>query len=243
MDQLAIALDVETTGLIEPQVIQLAQTDPFAWNFHLGVDTHTCRYKPTKPIEPGAMAVHRIIAEDLAQEPDWPGWQAPPQVAYLIGHFIDSDWEALGKPDMRRICTGALAKRLWPDLGSYKLSALIFHLYEAGEARKMTELAHDARTDVHLSLLLLDHLLWDIPQVQSLEGLWLFCEDARIPLRIGFSKFGPKNGQPGTLYTEIPDGMLKWIIDPIRVAEMDRYEVIATRRELQRRTDAGIRVG
>lgn len=234
MDQ-AIILDVETTGLIEPQVIQLAQTAPFEYNGHTATRVSVTRFKPTKPIEPGAMAIHRIIAEDLADAPDWPGWDKPQQVGYLIGHVIDSDWAAIGKPEIRLIDTCAMAKRKWDALGSYKLTALIFSLYESAEARRMTENAHDAATDVNLTILVLDHLLYELPHIGSFEQLWQYSEEARIPLRIGFSKFGPKNGQPGTLYTDIPDGMLKWIIDPVRVADMDRYEVIATKRELQRR--------
>lgn len=234
MDQ-AIVLDVETTGLVEPQIIQLAQTTPFEYDKHAGTRVDVTRYKPTKAIEPGAMAVHRIIAEDLADAPDWPGWEKPQQVQYLIGHMIDSDWAAIGKPDIRLIDTCIMAKRKWDALGTYKLTALIFHLYEAAEARRMTENAHDAETDVNLTVLVLDHLMYELPHITSFEQLWQYSEEARIPLRIGFSKFGPKNGQPGTLYADIPDGMLKWIIDPARVADMDRYEVVATKRELHRR--------
>lgn len=235
MDQLAIVLDVETTGLVEPQVIQIAQTAPFPFNQHATTAVTVTRFKPTKPIEPGAMAVHRIIAEDLADAPDWPGWQKPEQVQYLIGHVVDSDWAAIGKPDIRRICTHAIAKRCWDGLGSYKLTALIFHLYAAAEARRMTQLAHDAEVDVGLTACVLDHLLWELPGVTTFEQLWQYSEEARIPLRIGFSKYGPKNGQPGTLYTDVPTGMLKWIVDPIRVNDMDAMEVVATRRELTRR--------
>lgn len=234
MDQ-AIVLDVETTGLIEPQVIQLAQTTPFEYDKHASAAVNVTWYKNTKPIEPGAMAVHRIIAEDLADKPDWPGWDKPQQVRYLIGHMIDSDWAAIGQPDMRLIDTCIMAKRKWDGLGTYRLAALIFHLYAAAEARRMTENAHEAATDVNLTILVLDHLMYELPHIGSFEQLWQYSEEARIPIRIGFSKFGPKNGQPGTLYTDIPDGMLKWIIDPCRVNEMDRYEVIATKRELHRR--------
>lgn len=234
MDQ-AIILDVETTGLIEPQVIQLAQTAPFEYGNHVGAEVRVTWYKNTKPIEPGAMAVHRIIAEDLADKPDWPGWEKPQQAGYLIGHVIDSDWAALGKPDIRRIDTCAMAKRQWDGLGSYRQEALIFHLYEAAEARRMTENAHDAEVDISLTACLLDHLMWELSHIHSFEELWRHSEDCRIPLRIGFTKLGPKNGKPGTLYTDVPDGMLKWIIDPSRVADMDQYEVIATKRELHRR--------
>lgn len=228
----AMVLDVETTGLDEPQVIQLASKGPFEWGLHGStVEVVTQRFKPTKAIEPGAMAVHRIIASDLESAPAWEGWE--PSCPYLIGHGVDSDWRALGSPaGVKLIDTLALAKHLWDGLGSYKLTALIFHLFEPHAARGLTTNAHDAATDVDLTCLLLDHLLWEIPGVQDFESLWKFSEQARIPLRIGFSKYGPKNGKPGTLYSEVPAGMLRWIIDPQRVNDMDPWEVKAAKRQL-----------
>lgn len=232
--QQAIVLDTETTGLDEPEVIELVRKGPFDWGQHSDptVQLFHTRYKPSKPIEPGAMAVHRIIPGDLDGCPPWIGWTKPEAVGYMIGHKIDHDWTSLGKPDVKRICTLAMAKNLWDGLGSYNLTALIFHLFEPSTARQLTENAHEAETDVHLTCLLLDHLLWEIPAVQDFESLWKFSEQARIPLRIGFSKFGPKNGKPGTLYSEVPEGMLRWIIDPQRVNDMDPWEVKAAKRQL-----------
>lgn len=235
--QQAVVLDVETTGLVDPVPIELVQKAPIPWGEHLSesIELVGCRYKNTKPIEPGAMAVHRIIPADLEGYEPWPGWRKPLGVEYLIGHHVDSDWAAIGKPDIKLIDTLSIAKHLWDGLGTYRLTALIFHLYEPAYARQITEKAHEASQDVLLTCLLLDHLLYEIPQVTDFEALWQFSEQARIPLRIGFSKYGPKNGQPGTLYAEVPTGMLKWIIDERRVAEMDEWEVKATRRELHRR--------
>jgi exodeoxyribonuclease X len=157
-------------------------------------------------------------------------------VDYLIGHNIDSDWRALGSPEVKRICTLAMAKHLWPELGSYKLAALIFHLYEPATARELTQNAHAAETDLHLTATLLDHLLWELgASVSDWESLWAFSEAARIPVRIGFSKYGPKNGLPGMLYSEVPSGMLKWICDPVRVQDMDPWEVKAAQAQLRLR--------
>lgn len=236
----AMILDTELTGLDEPDVIQLAAKGPLEFGRNSAWATgEVLHFKPRKPITIGAMATHRIIPEDLETYPVWPGSYAlPPQVGYLIGHGIDIDWAAIGAPaHIKRICTLALAKRYWPDLDSYKLVALMFHLVSAPTAREMTANAHNAAVDITLTEFVLDNLIDEInrqrggalPHVQSWETLWEISEAARIPLRMGFSK------HKGMLYTEVPTGMLEWMVDPVRVNDMDPWEVKAARIQLQAR--------
>jgi exodeoxyribonuclease X len=238
----AMILDTELTGLHEPDVIQLAAKGPMEFESWHEAPVQVLHFKPRKPITPGAMAVHRIIPEDLEAYPAWQGWHLLPNgVQYVIGHGVDIDWTAIGAPhNVRRICTLALAKRYWPDLDSYKLVALIYHLISPATARDLTTNAHNAAVDINLTEFILDNLIQEIntarggvhPHVQSWETLWEISEAARIPLRIGFSKYGPKNGQPGTLYSEVPVGMLRWICDPVRINEMDPWEVKAAQQQL-----------
>lgn len=239
---MALILDTEGTGLDEPDVIQLAYKGPITYGQPDIPGAEVLHFKPRahKPISIGAMATHRIIMDDLQGYPTWPGSYAlPTEVGYLIGHQIDFDWKSIGSPpSVRRICTMALAKRYWPDLDSYKLTSLIFHLVDAKSAREMTANAHNAAQDIYLTEFVLDNLLVDIRRdnilnnVESWEDLWNISEDARVPLRIGFSKYGPKNGKPGTLYSEVPLGMLRWIVDPQRVNDMDPWEVKAARQQI-----------
>lgn len=234
----AMILDTETSGLDEPDVIQLAARGPL--EFHVpwaDAPTQTLHFKPRKPIEPAAMATHHIIMEDLEGFPEWAGYWIPPiEVHYLIGHKIDFDWKAIGSPLIKLIDTEAIARHVWPDLGSYRLTALIYHLFKAAEAREMTKNAHIASVDIYLAEVLLDHLLSELigagKVIQSWEDLWRISEESRIPLRIGFSKYGPKNGKPGTLYSEVPLGMLRWIVDPQRVKDMDPWEVKAAQQQI-----------
>lgn len=241
----AMILDTELTGLFEPDVIQLAAKGPMPFPHWHAASTELLHFQPRKPITIGAMATHRIIPEDIEGYPVWPGSYAlPADVTYLIGHGVDIDWAAIGAPaNVKRICTLALARRYWPDLDSYRLVALMFHLVSPAAAREMTTNAHSASVDISLTEFVLDNLIDEInrqrggllPHVQSWETLWEISEASRIPIRIGFSKYGPKNGQPGTLYSEVPTGMLKWIVDPVRVNDMDPWEVKAARLQLEAR--------
>ena len=38
----------------------------------------------------------------------------PPDAEYIIGHNVDFDWKALGQPNVKRICTQALARHGCP---------------------------------------------------------------------------------------------------------------------------------
>lgn len=246
----AMILDTELTGLHEPDVIQLAAKGPLLFErWHEGTNiVEHWQPRPNKPMTIGAMATHRIVPDDLLGYPVWPGsYPLPQEVNYLIGHGIDIDWTAIGAPPyVKRICTLALAKRYWPDLDSYKLTALIYHLVSPATAREMTANAHVASVDIALAEFVLDSLISEInesrggliPHVQSWETLWEISEAARIPLRIGFSKYGrnTKLGGPlGMLYSEIPLGMLRWICDPVRINEMDPWEVKAAQQQLAMR--------
>lgn len=240
---LALVIDTETTGLKEPQVIELATRGPIDW-MDLTSEAHPIqveRFRPSKAIEAGAMATHRILDIDLVGKPDSPkSWRPPPEVKYLIGHKVDSDWEALGRPPgLQLIDTLVLARRIWENEPSHKLSTMMYVLFDPVTARDMTEKAHEAETDVMNCCVLLDACIYELQNrgltCASWEDLARITEDYRVPIRIGFSKFGPKNGNPGTLYTEVPTSMLEWIINPVRVADMDKYEVIACERQLRER--------
>lgn len=238
---LALILDTETTGLYEPDVIQLACKGPLQFGGGWGLAASTLEhFRPRKPIEPAAMATHRIILSDLESSPTWTGsWDVPQDARYLIGHGIDFDWKVIGSPTIRRICTLAIARFMWPDLQSHKLTALMYHLFVADAAREMTTNAHVASVDITLTEILLDHLLAEINEgpeklVTSWETLWLFSENARIPLRLDFGKHGPQpdKGQPlGLLYTEAPRSYLHWMCDQ---ADMDPWKLLAAKRVLGR---------
>jgi len=232
----AILADVETTGLDEPDVIQLAYSKPFTWGEEITVHDYTVKmFKPRKLISPGAKAAHHIIEADLADCPPWSGSYYL-DAEYLIGHGIDFDWKVLGEqPLVKRICTLALSRMLYDDeTDSHSLSALMYCLYDDTEARAMAMHAHQAAQDVQMTWLLFKELISDAQVTWPLAGfedLWRLSEQARIPRRLSFGKYGPKDGKRGLLYSEVDSGYLEWMLKQ----DFDEYTVLAATRELKAR--------
>lgn len=188
----AAFLDTESTGMIEPRPIQLA----YAISEYPTVSPgplHDEFFHPQKPIEYGAMATHHIIPSDLEKARPWTECRLPDGVEYIIGHGVDYDWEVLGKPNVKRICTLAIARKVLPEETSHKLTAL--HYRFAGnfeKARQIAKEAHSARMDV----LMLMGVWFDLMTHASVwpdtwEGAWNWSEACRIPERMTFGKYGP----------------------------------------------------
>jgi len=185
-------IDTETTGFDEPDVIELAWMGPLHVFSPPDAGIEKMRFRPRKPISLGAMAVHHILDEDLAGEPEWPGSWTPP-ADYIVAHSVDYDWKAIGQPNVKRICTLALSRRLWPDLDSHSLSALTYHFTDRREARELLKGAHGAATDVELCCRVLCQILRAMPKVASWDRLWDASERARVPTHLDFGKYGPKS--------------------------------------------------
>lgn len=188
----AIILDTETTDKVEGEVIELAHA---SFDIAAGVGTPWVgRYAPKKNTTYGALAVHHILPEELIGKPpsDLARTEVPP-VDYWIGHNIDFDWKALGQPKIKRICTLALARSLYPDLDSHTQTALMYFFFGSTDAtRTRLKDAHSAGADI---LMCADILKAMLPKlgVVNLSQLWEASEDARIPRKMTFGKFA---GQP-----------------------------------------------
>ncbi|MGB9067292.1 MAG: 3'-5' exonuclease [Candidatus Acidiferrales bacterium] len=211
----AILLDTETTGIDEPDVIELAwlplvtRFEPSSASLLIPGLPHDLpggwfRFRPRKPITLGAMAAHHIIEGDLVDQPEWSGsWELPGGTDYVVAHNVDFDHRAIGSPPVKRICTLALARKLWPTLDSHSLAALTYHLMPHAEAREALKGAHSAMVDARLCHRLLVAELALMPAIASWERLWAASEKARVPTHFTFGKFGPQNGQPGRPIAEI----------------------------------------
>src|SRR5690625_4953576 len=122
----ALLFDTETIGTKDSEIIEAAWlklSDPVNLTV---VDTFEQRYRPSKPIELGALATHHIYDEELVSCPPSDSFSLPADTRFLIGHNIDYDWMVAGKPSVKRICTLALARYFYPEIDSHSQSALLY---------------------------------------------------------------------------------------------------------------------
>lgn len=212
----AIILDTETTDAEkDAQPIEIARTNPMESPFDADYIIERALYKPTKAISLGALATHHIIADDLKDCGEWPGKMLLDQdVKYLVGHNVDFDWRVIGSPNVKRICTLALARYVFPSIDSHKLSACIYHIYPHGMARTFTKDAHSAASDVTNCARLLRSICGGL-NLHDWEAVWALSEIARVPVRFSFGKYGPADGNLGKPIAEVrrmDPGYIKWCL-------------------------------
>jgi exodeoxyribonuclease X len=217
----AIILDTETTDKENCEVIELAwRAQPFDV---VAGNANWARFSPQRAIKFGAMSTHHILPSELVGLE--PAARAPfvvPKAEYWIGHNIDFDWRALGELPVRRICTLAMARVLWPQCDSHNLTALTY--YHDGcteETRERVRNAHGALADVVLCLNLFERIMQE-KGFTTISEVWAFSEDCRIPRTMTFGKF---KDQP---VAAVDRGWANWYY---RQADTDPYLIEALRRE------------
>lgn len=170
------------------------------------------RFKPSIQISLGAMSVHNIIDEDLVDCADSSAFGFPVEAEYLIGHNIDFDWKMMGEPDVRRICTLALSRSMFPELDSHKQAAMIYHIGRIygrmAWARDLVKGAHAALDDVRMCAALLRFLILMLKHkgtvVDTWEQLALISDEARIPTVMSFGK------HKGLRIEDVPSDYVRW---------------------------------
>jgi len=210
-----LILDTETTGITEPELVEAAWLEITSLAPLLTGQSFYQQYRPSKPIELGAMATHHIMDEDLIECPPSMSFALPSQTQYLIGHNIDFDAGVIGQSDnqcIKRICTLALARRAWPELGSHTQSALMYLLYRP-YAREKLKNAHNAQADVLICASILKYLL-KFFQIESIEQLYSTSEAARIPTHMPFGK------HKGDAINALPSDYVRWLLNQ---ADVDPY--------------------
>ena len=205
----AIIFDTEATGINEPVIIEAAwvavdHLSPLT----LGETFHQ-RYQPGKAISLGALATHHIMDEELIDSPPASSFRLPDGLRYLIGHNVDFDWQAIGQPEVKRICTLALARKVWPEVDSHSQSALLYFL-ERDTARERLREAHSAVADIGICGTILDHLCRKL-HIDSMEALWEASENARLPTHMTFGK------HKGLPLSEVPKDYVRWLLDQTNV--------------------------
>ena len=200
----ALILDTETTGIDEPQPVEIAWLRVEGPS-ELKIEQMFCsRYKPSKPISLGAMATHHIMDEDLVHCAPPDTFRLPDGIEYLIGHNVDFDWQAIGKPEVKRIDTLAFSRKLWPTADSHSQGAMLY-LLERKTARSYLRGSHSAQVDAYNCFRLLRRIL-DKLRPMTWEALWLLSEDARVPDVMPFGK------HKGTLIADVPADYKRWLL-------------------------------
>ena len=202
---IALIFDTETTGkneakMIEAAWIQLDSINPFVTS-----EEFNQRYNPGKPIEFGALATHHILDEELIDCPTSESFELPQGVEYLIGHNVDYDWNIIGQPNIKRICTLALSRKAWPTLDSHTQSAL-FYFLSRSNARETLKNAHSALADVKICAVILLNVC-DALNISSMDDLYTASEAARIPSHM---TFGKHKGMP---IGDIPRDYKTWLLN------------------------------
>lgn len=211
----AYIIDTETSNADDTaEIIEAAWID-------LDDDSEYCeRFTPTGPISFGAMAVHHIMPQDLITCRPSAEVTLPP-ADYVIGHNVDFDWRVIGSPDVKRICTLALCRYLWPELDSHKQGAIMYFLFGA-DARDQVKLAHCALDDVRMCQQILYSCVGELIQrgicCDTMEDIWQASEVARVPTVMSFGK------HKGTAIKDVPRDYVRWYLGQ---AETDPYLVKA----------------
>ncbi|MHA3052493.1 3'-5' exonuclease [Acinetobacter sp. ANC 4640] len=172
-----------------------------------------------EPISYGAMAVHHILENDIADKPSHTTFKLPESAQYIIGHNIDYDIEAIKRcgvdtSHLKAICTLALARKVWPEAEAHNISALTYMIFEGiPSVRDQLRSAHNAKQDVLLTGKILKSIVNKL-QATDLEHLYQLSEDARIPSIITFGK------HKGTSIKDLPSDYKAWLL---KQNELDPY--------------------
>ena len=209
--------DTETTGVDaeKDQIIEAAWLEmPATPALMNGSDdpSYCQRFKPSVPISYGAQAVHNIITSDLAGCPESAEFELPQGIGYLIGHNVDFDWRFAGEPPIKRICTLAISRFLFPEEGSHTQSAMLYKLARRSSReavmRERLKNAHAALDDVRNCKILLMFLVEQAIEAGHKCDTWAdvhaLSETARIPTVMGFGK------HKGTAIDQVDPGYVRW---------------------------------
>lgn len=208
----AIILDTETHAL-NGNAIEIAH---YPLELSSGIlrfyrkESFNQRFNPGQPIDLGAMAIHNILDEDVADKPPHNTFKLDPDVGYLVGHNIDYDLKTLHRcgvsQDLKPIDTLAMAKVLFPDSPNHKLATLSYYLAaDKAKVREYLKSAHSALVDVDLTAALLQHIVKRIERCQTIEDLYFFSLKCRVPTHMPFGE------HKGVQISLLPKNYRLWI--------------------------------
>lgn len=243
-------LDFESTDDPGPEagLCELAYTDvvsksqdlagePCNWEVREG-KARLC--SPGFPIPPNTAAVHHILDEDVVGLPNWQpllrslvqssvAQKGDEKVIAFGAHgakmesaWISSDWYAAGVTPIPFICTYKTALRVWKDAPLHSNMGLRYWRRPAGLERAKGLPAHRAGPDSYVTAHHVRDLLNDgCPLQQMIE--WTKLPALTVRCRLGSAR----NGGKGTLWEDVDDGLLQWIVSK---RDFDDEDVLYTAR-------------
>lgn len=234
-----IILDTETTGLDNPEPVEVAWIEVQKIKTLAVENTCNTLYRPSKPISFGAMAVHHITPDKLVDAPEFNGDFGANDADYILGHNIDFDWKVIGSPPIKRICTLALSRYMFPDNMGHTLGAMLYrmtsdaeymaHIGQTSDFESLKERlinAHSAYYDCVFTKDLLAYLLYKTTEIiVDWEDLYQFSEFARIPEVMPFGK------HRGVKIGDLPNDYCAWVL---RQDDMDIYVKKAIERRFKK---------
>jgi exodeoxyribonuclease X len=215
-DAIFSVVDVETTGL-DPKVDEVVEMAMVNVTTERGLrGTWSSLFQPSIPIPPAASAIHHLTDEDVRGMPYFKTFGIEPGNAFAAHNAaFDSQFipQIAGSP---MVCTMRLAKKLWPMLDSYSNQFLRYHLgLQIPDEYKAMGM-HRALPDAVVSGCLLIEELKELAKLHSeigtVEQLVEWLAEPILLYRCTFGKHGPKDGKPGTPWSEVPKDYLRWML-------------------------------
>lgn len=218
----AVILEAAMSGKSDPKLVQatwlqLSSLDSILTTMgEIPTSIQSSLYNPGKKIEYGAMGKHHITNAAVKDAPPADSFKLPDGTQYLISHNIDAEWHAIGLPNVKRIDTFAIAKKLWPEIDSHQLPALLYFL-DAGLASKFSTQLSESEVRLssvwHVFNFIVDELRDRRALTDGLdetapwfEELWAISEIARSSFRLTFGKM------ENTPIHEIGPDYKKWLL-------------------------------
>ena len=221
-----IIIDTETTGFKAPQAVEVAYIEldksisnlnlRFNSDFELEAFTYQERFKPSKPIDPGAEKVHGISMASLKGCRPTASFKLP-EHSHFIAHQASFDHRVLGKPFTSLICTKQLAQIAFEKdhaegkLRNHKLVTLIDYILPKEESKELIASAHGAMADCVMTWYLLVEILKRLDHIDSWESLAALCTQPKDLSKVVL-KTMPFGKHKGRRFEDIDKSYLEWLL-------------------------------
>lgn len=226
--------DVETTGLINPEVVQAGYVQYS--NTYGIVDTKEKLFRPSKPIEWEAMGLHGVTNEMVNGKKPWNNRNfIPSETIYLVCHNATFDTQFIDPEvlsGVKVICTLKLAKKLIGkhESGNHKNSTLYYYLgcYKDPIGKEYLGKTHTAVSDcvttLNVLLTILDKYNLTIDQAYAMI---MNIDDSNPVLEdITICPFKKYSGQLWATVVKNDKDYCQWLLDSGKIKNPAMAELV-----------------